>query len=122
ASLLINDCFLCFSASFLVSMNLFSVSKAFALLSLLTCKFLFFLPLSDTLIFFIISFWIVVVTFSVFNLIVQLYMYISKPVPPPALICTDKNRSAPHLLASSVLLFKDTFLSVFLLIFTVTSL
>src|SRR5699024_4962260 len=51
-----------------------------------------------------------------------LYINDSNPVPPPALICTDKNRSAPHLLASSVLLFKDTVLSVFLLIFTVTSL
>src|SRR5699024_11809234 len=65
-------CFLSLSASFLVSMNKFSVSKAFALLSLVTCKFFFFLPLSVTLISFIISLWIVVRTFSVFNSIAPL--------------------------------------------------
>src|SRR5699024_8088238 len=67
AILLIYDCFLSLSASIFVFMNYFLVIKAFSILSLVLCKFFFFLPLSVTLISFIISLWIVVRTFSVFN-------------------------------------------------------
>src|SRR5699024_9328242 len=122
ANLLINAFFFNFLESFFLSINRFSVSKAGILLSLVTCKLPFFFPRSVTFICFIISSLIIPRYLTVSEDTPPLYINDSNPVPPPALICTDKNRSAPHLLASSVLLFNDTVLSVFLLIFTVTSL